>query len=164
MTKRQPLTETTILVLRHIRQECNRVVDLGKGKVPLNIWSPPHDDLTVRDEWGEKRLGDFTSGGGRVAIRSLLARGLIERADDDAISVFRRITLAGRQELVRLMGPMPKQRQIKFSQLRKWSLTCSKRMPPQVVINGIVRDWVGIGHTEVNDRPDVVTIPIVVEG
>ena len=170
MSKKKPLSPHAVQILRLIRQSCDRIVDLGRkeGKRPLGCWCPKADRLGeyLQDEWDPK--GDFIRVEGldsASAIRSLTARGFVSRYSEElGMEYWRTLTLAGRQELVRVMGPMPKQRKVKFSQLRKWSLSGSKRMPQKVVINGVVQDWVGIGHVETNDRPDDVALPVVVEG
>lgn len=56
---------------------------------------------------------------------------------------------------------------IKFSELKRLSFCNSKDLPKKIIVDGIVREWMGIGWLDTEKPPtadEKRTYPVVVEG
>ncbi len=56
------------------------------------------------------------------------------------------------------------QKTIAFSELKRLSMINSPKCPKKVVIAGTVREWVGIGWVDTEQKPTDLTIPVVIDG
>jgi hypothetical protein len=53
---------------------------------------------------------------------------------------------------------------ITFEELKRLSFRNSKKLPQKVVVEGTVRDWVGIGWVDTGEAPTDPNIPVVIDG
>ncbi len=56
-----------------------------------------------------------------------------------------------------------KPKTIKFSELKRLSFCNSSKLPQKIIVDGQVKEWVGIGWLDIDDKPSA-KYPTVVDG